>query len=312
MPAIIHPMSPEHARIDRAVTYAAALQERFHRRGILAELQVHPHWIIWRQQGEMKVPYNPSEHYQASSKKPETWGSLPEALSALSSGQYSGLGFMLSPDQLPLTLIDLDHCYDKKARQITSPQAQEIVRQTASYTEVSPSGDGLHILAYGTLPTQSGLHTDIEMYDHGRYFTVTTNRIPETPTTIQERQAAITALYQKHRPPGSTSQNTVCVLEQSGQHLAELPPAAKQDQLLQALLQGDTSYYHGDESRADFVLLMKLLHWTGDDMQLTKHLYLASPLGQREKVLEKRGPTTYLDMTLRNVVKKRRNGPMQR
>lgn len=296
---------------NQTVINTITLLARFYS-GILEELQSHPHWIVWQRVGQQKVPYNPTEHYQASSSKPRTWGTLQQALKALTTGRYAGIGFMLSPQTIPLTFIDLDHCFDQATGVITDAKAKQIVRELHSYTEVSPSGRGLHSLVFGRLPG-SGIHTDIEMYDKGRYFTVTAHHLSGTPRTIAHCQEKISALYHEYKPKVAMQiQNTVGVWKRRGASLTGLPPEAERDTLLQGLLRGDLSAYNGDASRADFVLLMKLLHWTGDDVALTKQLFLASPLGQRKKVLEKRGQTTYLDMTLRNVLRKRRNLPLQR
>jgi primase-polymerase (primpol)-like protein len=66
------------------------------------------------------------------------------------------------------------------------------------------------------------------------------------------------------------------------------------------------------QSSADFVLIMKLLHWTGDDISLTRRMFLESPLGRREKAERPTGDTTYVDMTITNALRKRRNPPMRR
>jgi primase-polymerase (primpol)-like protein len=96
-----------------------------------------------------------------------------------------------------------------------------------------------------------------------------------------------------------------------GEPLTELPPEAEHDGLLQQLLRGDITGY-ASQSSADFVLVMKLLHWTGDNVVLTRQLFLQSGLYRQEKTERKTGPTTYLDMTIANVLKKRRNPPMRR
>jgi len=194
---------------------------------------------------------------------------------------------------------------------ITDTQAAEIVEALNSYTETSPSSTGLHILVYGQLPGK-GIHTAIEMYGHDRFTTITTNHLDTTPPTIEQRQEAIDALYQRFAPPVTepTNQNTSGGVA-SGSTLTELPQEAVHDAVLQRLLSGDIAGYPS-LSNADFVLIMKLLHWTGDNLELTSSIFLASPLGQREKAKRKTGQTTYVDMTISNVLKKRRNPPMQR
>src|SRR5437763_9172414 len=124
-------MNPEQSRHERFISYAETLQERFEA-GMLSELQPLPQWVVWRAELEdgkpKKVPYNPQySHLQAraSVKIPKSWGTLTEALTALESGQYSGLGFMLTP---PVVMIDLDHSVDKASGAITDPQAADIVQ----------------------------------------------------------------------------------------------------------------------------------------------------------------------------------------
>jgi primase-polymerase (primpol)-like protein len=69
---------------------------------------------------------------------------------------------------------------------------------------------------------------------------------------------------------------------------------------------------YSSQSSADFVLIMKLLHWTGDATDLTRQLFLSSPLGQREKATRPTGDSTYVDMTINNVIRKRSNPPQRR
>jgi len=60
----------------------------------------------------------------------------------------------------------------------------------------------------------------------------------------------------------------------------QLPPEAANDQVLQQLLRRNMSHVGNDHSRADFVLIMKLLHWTGDNTAITRELFLSSLLQQ--------------------------------
>jgi len=80
--------------------------------------------------------------------------------------------------------------------------------------------------------------------------------------------------------------------------------------VLQRLLRGDSTGF-SSQSSADFVLVLKLLHWTGDNVALTRQLFRESGL-YRDKTERKTGTTTYLDMTINNALRKRRNPPMRR
>jgi putative DNA primase/helicase len=205
-------MKPEQTRHERFIEYAAALRERF-AEGLLTELQPLNQWVVWK--GELedgkrkKVPYNPHQyqlHARSSVKIPKSWGTLEQSLTALESGNYSGIGFMITP---PFVFVDLDHSYDKISGTITDPQAQKAVQDLNSYTEISPSGTGLHILAYGRLPGKN-IHTTIELYGQDRFTTITTNHLAGTPTTIEQRQESIASLYHRFAPkvPETTNQNT--------------------------------------------------------------------------------------------------------
>ncbi len=307
-------MPPEYQRRERFTAYAHMLKERFNS-GMLSQLQGLPQWVVWRSELEegkqKKVPYNPKYHHltRSSVKIPKSWGTLDEALNALATGNYSGVGFVITP---PLVFIDLDNSFDRATGTITSPQAEEIMKAVPTYFEASPY-KGLKGLVYVGRPIRN-LHTDaIEIYGQDRFTTITTDHIAGTPATIELRTKEVEALYHRFAPIVAEReyQNTRGGVG-SANALVSLPQEAANDPLLQQLLQGDISPYDNDHSRADFVLIMKLLHWTGDNVSLTRELFLSSPLGQRAKAERSTGITTYVDMTIYNVLRKRRNPPQRR
>ncbi len=308
-------MNAEYDRQEHAAQYAAILRERIEHKGILRELAGYLNFIVWRYSlidgKRKKPPFHPISFAPASPADKTTWGTLESALSALATGRYQGIGFMLS--RSPFTGIDLDHCIREGSMQ---PWAQEIINALDTYTEYSPSWNkatrtgGVHLLVEGK-PKGSKKTGNIEVYGEKHYLTITTNHLAGTPATINSRQEALDALYKRIAQPVAEKpfQNT------SGGAPAlsrtELPPEAQRDAVLQRLLRGDISGY-ASQSSADFVLILKLLHWTGDNTALTRDLFLRSPLGQREKATRATGETTYVDMTIANALKKRRNPPMRR
>jgi putative DNA primase/helicase len=308
-------MNPEHARSERFSSYAATLKERF-AQGMLAELAPYPNFVVWRYRlidgQQKKPPFNPNTHQPASPTDSETWGTLASALSAVATGGFQGIGFMLSHS--PFAGLDLDHCLHEGTVQ---PWAQEIIQTLNTYTEYSPSWNrktgtgGVHLLLAGKPPTSKKVGS-IEIYGEKRYLTLTTNHLQGTPTTIEHRQEALDALYRRFAPAvvQGDSQNTR-LGGGSTAALTELPPQAEHDRLLQKLLRGDTTGF-ASASNADFVLVLKLLHWTGDNVALTRKLFCESGLYRQDKTERKTGETTYLDMTIRNALKKRRNPPMRR
>jgi hypothetical protein len=97
----------------------------------------------------------------------------------------------------PYTGIDLDHCRTPETGAI-APWAQQIITFLNTYSEVSPSGTGVKIFVQATLPRAGVNKHCIEIYDRGRFFTVTGWHVPGTPDTIEPRQSRIEALYAVH------------------------------------------------------------------------------------------------------------------
>jgi KaiC/GvpD/RAD55 family RecA-like ATPase len=79
---------------------------------------------------------------------------------------WSGVGFMFQKDYVG---IDLDHCVEYGK---LNDFAQNVLSKCTSYTELSPSRTGIHIIARGDIP-KSLKTKEIEIYNTGRYFTVT-------------------------------------------------------------------------------------------------------------------------------------------
>jgi primase-polymerase (primpol)-like protein len=156
-----------------------------------------PQWVCWRaelREGKAtKVPYWPGSGSRARSGDPATWGTLSEARKAVREGDYDGIGFVFTESD-PFCGVDLDACVDPKTGEIAS-WASEIVEALDSYTEFSPSGTGLHVLLRAKLPPGGNRRARIEMYDRGRFFTVTGRRLRGTSRVVEERQEQLSALH---------------------------------------------------------------------------------------------------------------------
>src|SRR5581483_3759961 len=95
----------------------------------------------------VKPPFQARNGQPASTTDSKTWCSLPTAYGAYRRGGYDGIGFVPLPKD-EMTFIDLDRCRDRQTGKVAR-WAQQIVREIDSYTEVSPSGTGLRIIARG-------------------------------------------------------------------------------------------------------------------------------------------------------------------
>jgi len=134
------------------------------------EMKARPQWVVWRAVDEKpgKVPYSARTGRKASSTDLMTWSTFEGALEAYEKGSYAGLGFVFSSSD-PYTGIDLDDCVGEGEE--IARWALEIVRYFDSYTELSASGSGLHIIVHGDVPNRR--KGSIEVYSSKRYFAMT-------------------------------------------------------------------------------------------------------------------------------------------
>lgn len=163
-------------------------------------LKALPQWVVRKG----KIPIDPRTGEGAKAGVPSTWSDFQTALQALRSnpGRYSGLGFELNNNGI--VGIDLDHVIDPESGEV-SPAALKIVEAMNSYTEISPSGTGLHIFVYGNLPGDRCKHTasGTEMYQAKRYLTVT-GRSFGPLRSIRKRGREVGELYRElfqNKPP---------------------------------------------------------------------------------------------------------------
>jgi putative DNA primase/helicase len=138
------------------------------------ELKARPQWVVWKAVGEKpdKVPFSARTGRRASSTNLMSWSTFEEALEAYEDGEYAGLGFVFSSAD-PYTGLDLDDCVNEDGE--IAGWALEIVRHFDSYTELSATGSGLHIIVRGDLPNRR--KGEVEVYSSKRFFTMTGHTI---------------------------------------------------------------------------------------------------------------------------------------
>ena len=175
------------------------------------ELLEYKQWVLWRKtevNGRItKVPISPWSGKAAACDKPQTWSTYRHVLYALRRFPCDGIGFVFT-DADPFCGIDLDNC--RAVNGTITPDALEMIRRFGSYTELSPSGMGAHILIKARLSGKGRRTGKIEIYDSGRYFTVTGKHVSGTPFAIQKRQEALESLAAELFPESSSSSKHGC------------------------------------------------------------------------------------------------------
>lgn len=249
-----------------------------------SELKEREQWVLWKREkrhGKVtKVLLNCRNGRPAESDAPETWSRFEDAVEGLTVfGEADGIGFVFSADD-PYVGIDLDSCVDADGEIAT--WARDLINEIDTYTEKSPSGTGIHMLARGDLPPHGRRKGPFEIYNRERYFTITGDHVWDTPTGIKERREEILALHRRVFPPPVVAVNGAKPLQPISVDDETLIEKARQaNPRFDLLWTGDRRGYDS-ASEADLALCDHLAWWTGNDVERIERLFGQSAL-VREK-----------------------------
>ncbi len=270
-----------------------------------------------------KVPINAMDGQPAKSNDPVTWCDFDTACLGKERFGLDGIGFMFSGDGI--FGIDIDHCYDPETREL-DPAAAEIIETVQSYTELSPSGTGIHILCKGALPEGRKRRGAVEMYSTLRYFTVTGNQFGlEYPfSDCTERVAVMHRKYLGEEETAGGAQKAALPIPAGRGTNADMTVDAilrrmfdsKHGQKLQDLYNGSWEQYgigDGSQSSADQAFCNTLAFWCRCDAALMDAIFRRSRL-YRQKWDKRRGAKTYGQITIDRAIKDCRDiwGPQER
>lgn len=292
------------------------------------EMKKFPNWVLWKytaRDGKMtKIPYHPNGD-EASVSPYNTWSffdcdrvSDPKGMIGYSilnrfnlTKEYDGIGFVFTEDA-GFIGVDFDHIRDP----ITGKWNIEEIKDALSlnsYTEISPSGNGLHVICRGIKPGTACKAGDHEMYSSRRYFTITGKMFPGCNPAITTPQDAINKLYSKwfgyrEQKQVNNTEASVKVNVKELQHTtlnnsAKLTDVdiigicnnAKNSTKFKRLFTGDTSGYKSP-SEADFALCRILAFYTSDSEQIER---IMRSSGLIRAKWDQRG---YISTTIRNAL----------
>ena len=242
------------------------------------EFKALPQWVVWRaveRNGKITKPPRQIDGRAAKANDPWTWTTFEKAMGAYEAGLSDGVGFVFAPGG-GLVGVDLDHCIGEDGT--VAPKAEAIVEALGSYTEYSVSGRGLHVIVRAEL--EKGYRSGpIEVYPHGRFFTMT-GSLHDERSELRANQAAVDGLVRAIRPERRVRG---AVATGGGRRylpnpeLVEKARAAKNGAKFSRLWEGDTSDYPS-HSEADLALLAMLLYWTDGDEDRARLLFEQSGL----------------------------------
>ena len=133
-------------------------------------------WIAEPRKGKSgkfnKAPRCPRTGQKIGADKPDLFGTFDEAVQALTSSQrYTGIGVLLTGNGI--VGFDLDDCKDLFGLRPEIQQWAAKALDAGAYCEWSPSGTGLRLFMRGTLPGTGRKKGHLEVYDQGRFLTIT-------------------------------------------------------------------------------------------------------------------------------------------
>lgn len=258
-----------------------------HSEAIPSELKIIPRWLLWKLETRdgkpTKTPYQASGAL-AKVNDPSTWTDFDSALAAYHRGGWSGIGIVLTEDDA-LVGVDLDKVLNPDTGEL-EPEAARIVNDLPTYCEISPSGCGLRLFGFGKLPQGGRRKGRVEMYESGRYLTVTGNQfnghaaLAEITPQLARVHARIfgckTApgakpVDSKPGPAGALNLDDAALLDKARS-------ARNGGGDFDRLWNGDMSAHGGDHSAADLALCNALAFWTGNDPARINRLFRQSGL----------------------------------
>jgi putative DNA primase/helicase len=264
----------------------------FYPENVLGELKAVPRWVVWRYERRKgkwtKPPFRAADGKPASVTRSADWATFEAAKAALNNGAgFVGVGLVLDGSD-DLVGWDLDHCLNPKTLEPTAETA-EIVGTLKSYTEVTPSGEGFRIILRARLPVDGRKHGGVEVYKKGRYLTITGNRWPEAPATIERRETENAAVFEKFIRQAKPA--AVPAADHLGRALAN--PVTRR------LFDGNWKGEYPSQSEADLALCRRLLAF-GAEGEVDR--WFRQSRLMRPKWDERRGDRTYGQMTLAKAI----------
>ncbi|NHN61916.1 hypothetical protein G9463_01130 [Haloarcula sp. JP-Z28] len=253
--------------------------------GIPSCLKEHDQWLVTQD----KKPVAPSTGWE------ESVNQLPFTEAQDKAEQLSGEVAFVFTESGPFVGFDLD---DVKPDGEFTDEALGIVERLDSYTEVSSSGTGLHVIAEGNQSDDYKHRGDLsesghlEVYDESRYFVLTGyvydgfTSVESRPTVVREVQDDYLPERQKFSFTGH--QKPVSEQEFDGRQTDATPEQVRQT--IRAYVKTDSHDVDGevlrlwrgsDESRpsaseADMAFVKQLYYWCKGDQQLMDDCFRVS------------------------------------
>lgn len=255
-----------------------------------------------------KIPHNAIDGGMGKSNDPNTWTDFETALQAMDKYHMDGLAFYFANGYLGIDVDNVEGELEEYFANAASSQniVFNMINKTKSYTELSLSKKGIHIICKGELPGDRRRSKNVEMYENGRFFALTGDCINSSDKINTPSNDDLTFLYRKYLEP----KKVINIKEQPlkitpndlpDNEIIEKAVHSKNGERFKKLMQGDWQSYYGSQSEADLAFANMLAFWTGRELGKMDSIYRQSGL-MRPKWDERHGKTTYGYSTLNKAI----------
>jgi hypothetical protein len=229
----------------------------------LAPYATQARWVVWRREmtkkgKPTKVPYRasaPDRH--ARCNDPNTWATFDIALKAYQDGKADGVGICILGSDF--SAFDVDDCIDDEGN--LEPAAQRLVERAGSYSEITPSGNGLRIFLKSkgpkvhrkqAVPNANGM--SLETYRNcERFITVTGNGLPGTPVAIADDNGVLDEVVSKFDEAAKKAK------AQGGAAKQQQKSRSRKPNVDDVVKNGEQGLFNGDRSRAVWFVINQML-----------------------------------------------------
>lgn len=264
---------------------------------IPSELQQLNHWLVWKTYKGSKPSFDFSGNF-ATVTNNRTWLSFELANQVLKRG-YEGLTFALFETEF--VIVDLDDCV---INGVITEFAQKIINFFDSYTEISASGTGVHIIIkitgkkpYASKKKFRNLDTEIICNWCG----VTGNCIRNSELIADRTDELNRAIVRLTKLAAVSPVVAYEKLNCADYQVIEKMRKSKKSSFLMDLYEGRLPLLDKSkaEARQDFLLAKNLLYWCNGDESQVMRLMLQS--GLKRNFWE--NDNSYLSRTIQNAKK---------
>lgn len=261
---------------------------------IPVELRKLKQWVCWQSD---KTPRNAKTGQNAQSNNPATWSTYEEAIAALDQFGFDGIGFMFANGYFG---VDIDNAIGSDDEIVS-----EFITALQSYTEISRSGTGIHVICKGELPDGSRRRGKVEMYQSGRYFIMTGDIFNNNghPFPIRDCTEAIKPLHAKYLGgvPEPCYARAIAPANLNDFEVLEKAENCASGGMFSLLNRGDWKSLYNSQSEADLAFCNHLAFWTQKDPVQMDRIFRSSGL-MREKWDRKQSGTTYGNLTIQKAI----------